>query len=140
MKIMKIKRFETYSLNEKAEEYDFEFITQVDNNNTDFEDVELNGEQYVTPGALTVNWFMDFDNRKFGINSMAPVVTKIVGTYSVVTPTDGEDIEETVEFVADKKDWEFICELQTEFKFGDGISVASVGVDLKSKKISVQFG
>ena len=83
---------------------------------------------------------MDFDNRKFGINSMAPVINKIVGSFTLVTPTEGPDEEEVKEFSALKdSDWEFVCEFQKEYSFGNSISPESITVDFKENKITIVF-
>jgi len=70
---------------------------------------------------------------------MAPVVSKVVGYYNIVTPTDGEDVEDTKEFSAGGNGWEFTCELDTTFEFGNGISPSSIEVNVKTKKITVKF-
>jgi hypothetical protein len=135
-----MKIFSDY-INEKIEEFDFGFTTLVEAKDVDFDSYPGEKEQYVDSGDLKVEWEMDFDNRKFGINSMAPIIKSISGTYTVVTPADeGPDTEEEKEFSATKdSDWEFVCELQSEVKFGHGIMPESITIDLKANKINIIF-
>ena len=95
-------------------------------------------EQYVESGDLFIEWEMGFDNRKNGIISMFPIIKKITGYYNIITPTNDEDLEEKVEVNFDK-DYEFICELEKEYSFGTPIIPISLEIDLKSKKITIQF-
>lgn len=136
-----MKIFKDY-INEKSEEYDFGFNSLVEAKNVDFDAYPTEGEQYVDAGDLKVEWEMDFDNRKFGINSMAPVIRNIKGTYTVVTPAEeGPDGEEEKEFSYDsiQSDFQCVCELQSEIKFGHGIMPESITIDFKDNKITILF-
>jgi hypothetical protein len=138
-----IKKFNNF-LNEKIEQYDFGFTSEVESRDVDFVNEESlldkSKEQYIDAGKLTVVWEMDFDNRKSGINSISPIIHKIYGVYTIVTPAEeGSDDEDEKDFVyeRDSKDWEAMCE--GELKFGYGIYPQSVEIDFKAKKINVIF-
>jgi hypothetical protein len=143
---MKIQKFNNF-LNEKVEEYDFGFKTvigssTVDYNNPTEDIVDTSKEQYITAGDLNMEWEMDFDNRKYGINSMGVIVHKITGYYTLVTPAEtGRDEEDEKEFLytKDSKDWEAECDFAGEFKFGYGINPQNIEIDFKTKKIFVTF-
>src|ERR1035437_6889318 len=129
-------------INEKSDTYDFGFNTLVEAKNVDFDSYPTEGEQYIDAGDLKVEWEMYFDNRKFGINSMAPVIRSITGNYTVVTPADeGQDGEEEKEFSykSIQSDFQVECELQSEVKFGHGIMPESITIDFKANKITVIF-
>jgi len=140
---MKIKRFT--ELNEKAEMYDFGFTSEVNRRDVSYygEDtvVDKSLQQYVDAGNLTIEWEMDFDNRKSGINSMAPVIHKIRGYYTVITPSDDEDGEKEIEISISKDDseWEMIGVLTRDFEFGSSMYPSDIEVDFKKKKITVNF-
>jgi len=141
---MGIKRYSDFvNVNEKVEQYDFEFHTVVVAKNIDFdnEPVDNSKEQYIEKGDLTIHWIMDFDNRKYGINSMAPVIKKISGFYTLVTPQEqGRDIEDEVEILMDEKsDWKFENDFQSEFKFGYSIVPGSIEIDFKDKTIKILY-
>jgi len=128
-------------INEKIEAVPtFGFTSLVPAQNVDFDSFPLTGEQYVDAGELTVYWEMDFDNRKNGINSMAPIINKISGNFNLITPADETDGEEEQDFIAEKdSDWEFVCEFQKEYTFGSAIMPESITVDFKDNKITILF-
>lgn len=135
-------RFNGEKIVEKIEEYDFGFSTEIEPNDVSFvreKGIITKGEQFVNTGKFVIGWDMDFDNRKHGINSMAPVITAIRGTYTLITPTDDKDIEEEATLFIEKgSDWKFECEIN-KFEFGDAISPSSIEFDFKDKKITIQF-
>lgn len=139
---MRIKLFGQH-INEAVEQYDFGFTTIVESKKVELHaPVDDSKDQYVNSGDLSIEWEMDFDNRKFGINSIAPIIKKITGTYVVVTPTDDDDIEEEKEFLFDKenmKDWKVECEFNSEFKFGHPMIPDSIFVDAIHKEMSIGF-
>jgi len=142
---MKIKTYNNF-LNEKIDEYDFGFKTVIDSKSVDYvnEDsvIDKAKEQYIEPGDLNIEWEMDFDNRKYGINSMGVIVHKVQGYYTIITPAEeGRDGEDETEFSFSKetKDWDTHCEFLGQFEFGDGINPQSIEIDFKSKKITIQF-
>lgn len=143
---MKIKTYNNYFLNEKIEEYDFGFKTVLDSKSVDYinEDsvIDKSKEQYIDSGDLTIDWEMDFDNRKYGINSMGIIVHKVHGYYTLVTPSEnGKDLEEEIEFSFDNKeskDWDTQCDAG-KFKFGHGLNPQNIEIDFKTKKIVLQF-
>lgn len=140
---MKIKRFS--ELNEKAEMYDFGFTSKMERRDVSYygEDtvVDKAREQYIDAGDLTIEWEMDFDNRKSGINSIAPLIHRVSGYYTVVTPSDDKDGEEDVEFNIGKDDekWEMSSVFTGSFEFGSSMYPKDIEIDFKTKKITVNF-
>lgn len=140
---MRIKRFT--ELNEKAEIYDFGFTSEVQRRDVSYygEDavVDKSKDQYIDANDLTIVWEMDFDNRKSGINSMAPVIHRVSGYYTVVTPADDKDGENEVEFniLKDDGEWEMNGVLSSEFKFGGSMYPNDIEIDFKKKTITVNF-
>ena len=136
---MNIKRYNTF-LNEQSAEYDFGFSSVIESKNVDYHNFPVEGEQYIDSGDLIIDWEMDFDNRKNGINSMAPIIKHIKASYTLVTPTEGKDKEEENSFEANKdSDWDIVCEFKSDYQFGYSIMPESVTVDYKDQKILVQF-
>lgn len=139
-----IKKYQDYFLNEKVEQYDFGFTSEVEATNVDFVNeqsvIDSSKEQYIDSGKFTVEWEMDFDNRRSGINSISPMIHKIYGIYTVVTPADeGRDDEQDVDFVYERdfKDWN--ASTEGELKFGSGIYPQTIEIDFKNKKINITF-
>lgn len=136
----KIKRFGDY-INESVAQYDFGFTTELDSRNVSYYNEPKNFEyEYTNSGSLTINWEMDFDNRKTGINSMAPIINTIKGNYVLITPTDDEEKETEVEFSYEKNkdEWNVKCEVN-KFSFGDSIAPIDIEIDFKTKDITVYF-
>lgn len=138
---MGIKRYNDF-VNEKVEQYNFEFNTIIVAKDVDLSiQLDQSKEQYIDTGDLTIHWEMDFDNRKYGINSIGPVVRKITGVYTLVTPQEqGKDIEDEIEIsIDDKSDWKIENEFKREFTFGSSIVPGSIEIDYKNKTITILY-
>lgn len=134
---MSIKKYNEY-LNEKVEQYDFGFTTVIQSKDVDFYYFPSEEDQTVTTGDLTLEWEMDFDNRKYGINSIAPVIKKITGHFMVIK----DEHEDEKEFNVDPNEeagWDITCEIGNDFTFGSALVPRTLEADFKANKITVYF-
>ena len=129
-------------LNESIEQYDFGFTTLINSSDVSYynEDViiDKSKEQYIETNNLNINWEMDFDNRKYGINSMAPVIKKISGYYTVITQNEDDTDETETEFQPVLSEWTITTEIGN-FEFSHTIMPNSIEINFKEKTINIQF-
>ena len=110
-----------------------------------FPDVDIRGynlpseDSYIDVNDMSVEWFLDLEMKRSGVNTISPVITRVYGSFIIRTPSDNEDDTDT-EIDFDQKhtdDW--IFETEGEIKFGSGIYPQSIEIIFNEKKIIVSF-
>ena len=128
-----VKTYEGFS-------FDDTFTTIVKANEVDIRDYNLpNEDSYIDSDDMSIEWFLDTELRRTGVNTILPTITRVSGSFTITTPSDdGNDAESQVNF--DQKhtdDW--IFETEGEIKFGSGIYPQSIEIIFNEKKIIVSF-
>jgi hypothetical protein len=114
------------------------FTTKIEHRDVDVDGYELpDKDSYIEAGDMKVVWALDIDARSTGINSISPMVKKVTGNFSVVTPTENEDKTDEVEFSSD--DWNLEVAEGGSVQFGYGIYPSAVEIDYKKKLVKVSF-
>lgn len=129
-----IKKFNSF-LNESNTVDNFK--TKLGYRFTNLYNKPVEGEQYVDPLDMTIEWKTNIYETKHGISSFNVEVVKVYGDYTITTPEEDKDDVKEIEFTTDK-DWEFESEINN-FEFGSTVEPQEIDIDFKTKKIKVIF-
>jgi len=94
-------------------------------------------EGWHAEGKVTINWSLEMDARAWGIKEMTPVILSIEGSAEMTLMADTED--QTRELPLTWRAGDPAFTVDTDFKGGTSILPKTVEVDLKRKRMIVQF-
>ena len=133
---MKIKHYNSF-LNETTPR-EFSFVTVLSKSDiVEYWNVEKEKDDDVEQGETTIEWELDFDNRKAGLNSLGVIIKKVKGFY-VVSGDEKED-QKDFEIKADDDKWDLKAEYEGDFRFGSSLYPTAAVIDFKAKKVTVAF-
>ena len=129
----------------------FTFVTDITKNDVSFSKGSLpiidgkviDPDADLEAGNFHIEWEVDFDLRKWGIENLAPYFKRCWGTYTIVTPTEHNDVTEEIEFDTNKPESEWKMQLDkygdNEFKFNVSIAPQEIELDFAEKTVIVKF-
>lgn len=128
---MKIKHYDKF-MNENVPG-EFSYSTTLTSQEVDLYNVEKGEDDEIEVGNTIVDWELDLDQRKTGINSIGVSINRVRGSYTL-----NGDVDKDFDSKGDDK-WHMTAEYSGEFKFGGSLYPLSAEIDFSAKKITVEF-
>lgn len=134
---MKIKHYDKF-MNEEAPG-DFVYTTTLTRQEVNLSNVEKGDDDDIDIGNTIIDWELDLDQRKAGINSFGVMIKRVRGSYTINgAVADFKDGDRDFDTKGDEK-WHMEAEYNGDFEFGGSLYPNSAEIDLAAKKITVAF-